>query len=363
MKKLCILILCIVLAMSLSSCKLPFGTSSETQSHSSTPEYSSSSQSQESESQESESVHVHEFESQRVFPICTTDGYTRHTCECGYEYIDSFVPSTASHEFVRGVCVNCDEIDYPDLINIISTETIKANVTVRTEYVNKGFGFASQVVGVSRGSGVIIKSVETQTGIEYYVVSNNHVVYNEEMEKKTSYTNFYIVDYQGVEYTAECIANLSEYDLSIIKFKSQESYTVLELEAVNSEKGDLVVSLGQPEGQSNTITLGNVVAYGRVTLSDTKASESNVKFEVLNHDAYINNGSSGGALLDAKLRVIGINYAGAISDTGENLASYAIPVERVYEFFEKVGFDYPIPEDNTDIEGEQSTESQTHIES
>lgn len=361
MKRLCIIILCIILVMSLASCQLPFGTQSESQSQDSSQESSSFSQSE--QAQQSESAHVHEFESETVLPVCTTDGYTRHICECGYEYIDSFVQSTLSHDFVKGVCANCGEIDYPDLINIISTETIKANVSVRTEYVNKGFGFASQVVGVSRGSGVIIKSVETQTGTEYYVVSNNHVVYNEEMEKKTSYTNFYIVDYQGVEYTAECIANLSEYDLSIMKFKSTESYTVLELEAVNSERGDLVVSLGQPEGQSNAITLGNVVAYGRVTLSDTKASESNVKFEVLNHDAYINNGSSGGALLDAKLRVIGINYAGAISDTGENLASYAIPVEKVYEFFERVGFDYPIPETDTEIDTEQSTESQTHTES
>ena len=362
MKKLCIIILCIALALSLVSCDFPFSVGGT--SHSSGSESSQSESAPSGEAQgESESVHTHEFAHQKVFPVCESDGYTKHTCECGYEYIDSFVTASGKHEFNRGVCLVCGEIDYPDLINIISTETIKANVSVRTEYVNKGFGFSSQVVGVSRGSGVIIKGVETSTGIEYYALSNNHVVYNEEMEKKTSYTNFYIVDYQGNEYTAECVANLSQYDLSILKFKSKDAYTVLELEAVNSEKGDLVVSLGQPEGQSNAITLGNVVAYGKVTLSDTKVSESNVKFEVLNHDAYINNGSSGGALLDAKLRVIGINYAGAISDTGENLASYAIPVEKVYEFFEKVGFDYPTNDNqNPDTNTEQNGETQTQGE-
>ena len=54
---------------------------------------------------------------------------------------------------------------------------------------------------------------------------------------------------------------------------------------------------------------------------------SNVTFEVVYHNAFINNGSSGGPLLDANLRVVGVNYAGNSSGIG-----YAIPAVKVNEF-------------------------------
>ncbi len=281
--------------------------------------------------------HTHTFEDTIVQAGCVDKGYTKHLCdECGYYYLDTFTSAKGEHDFIDGVCTECDEIDYAELINIISTNTIKANVTVQTKYSNRAFAGLESVVGISNGSGVIIK----HTDGEYYVLTNNHVVYSESLEESTSYTNYYVVDYIGTEYQATLVARLSAYDLAIVKFTSEESYTVLSLEEGNSEQGDLVISLGQPEGQSNTITLGNTVGYTRVALRDTKASESNVQFNVLEHDAYINSGSSGGALLDANLNIIGINYAGSMDEDGNSVASYAIPVERVYEFFGKVGFIY-----------------------
>ena len=379
MRKILIAALCLLLLISLCSCDivglLNGGTSESSESNGSettadalnssdnSSERSSSEDSLES-STESESVvqrHEHDFVSTITEPICVNDGYTTHECRCGYKYIDTFVKASAEHSFERGLCTVCGEIDYPDLINIISTEVIKANVSVKVEFANKGFGFTTQVVGISNGSGVIIKSVESTTGVEYYVLTNNHVVYNNAMEEATSYTNYYVIDYTGTQYKADCIARLAKYDLALMKFTSDESYTVLSLEEGNSEQDDLVVSLGQPEGQSNAITLGNVQGYGKVRLKDSDVTESNVTFDVLHHDAYINNGSSGGALLDARLNVIGINYAGAIDDAGENIASYAIPVEEVYNFFNEVSFIYreeSAPEDelNTEAQTQEETE-------
>lgn len=302
---------------------------------------SSSKDSLEQASSEGESFiippgHTHSFTDTIVAPACIEKGYTKHACACGYYYLDTFTSAVGSHTFESGVCTACQEIDYAELINIISTQTIKANVTVQAKYSNRAFMGVESIVGISNGSGVIIK----HTDGEYYVLTNNHVVYSESLEESTSYTNYYVVDYIGTEYQATLVARLSAYDLAIVKFSSEESYTVLSPEQGNSEQGDLVISLGQPEGQSNTITLGNTVGYTRVTLRDTKTSESNVQFSVLEHDAYINSGSSGGALLDANLNIIGINYAGALDDDGNSVASYAIPVEKIYEFFDKVGFAY-----------------------
>ena len=385
MKKLLLAVLCVLLVMSLCSCdfldrflitpntesssssseseaQTPSSSEKEQQSEIEIEESSESEQSssgknddlsdatsEESSSEEIIETHTHSFTDEVFEPSCVERGYTMHTCECGYTFADTFVEEIGEHSFERGICTVCEEIDYPDLINIISTETIKANITVKTEYSNKAFGFGTQIVGISTGSGVIIKHTDT----EYYALTNNHVVYSDSLEASTQYTSYYVIDYIGTQYQADCIANMPEYDLAIVKFTSTESYTVLSLEAVNSEEDDFVISLGQPEGQSNTITLGNVVGYSKVTLKDSKATESNVTFEVLQHDAYINSGSSGGALLDAQLNVIGINYAGAIDENGNSVASYAIPVEKVYSFFDEVGFAYN--ESTDDEKAEDST--------
>lgn len=381
MKRLLLAALCIMLMLSLCSCELigsllGNGNDSEQSSQKSSESQSNveketdslsntelesqpdseSDTSDESEAQTEEITHTHTFTSEITPPACVDRGYTTHTCDCGYSYIDTFVDSVGEHTFEQGICTRCEEIDYPDLINIISTQTIKANVTVRAEYSNKSFGSLAQVVGIMNGSGAIIKKNATS----YYVITNNHVVYNADLEPRTQYTNFYVIDYLGNEYRADCVANMAEYDLAIVKFTSVEQYTILSLEAGNSVEGDFVVSLGQPEGQSNTITLGNVVDYCKITLKDTDPLESNVTFDVLSHDAYINSGSSGGALLDSHLNIIGINYAGTIDQQGNNLASYAIPVEKVYEFFELVGFEYERPAENEDTE---SNEPQTELES
>lgn len=362
MKKLALLLLCLVLIFSMTSCDSVLDlllseispSNSESSSESSLPESESStdieSSEQSSESSSSEEFsssseessvivppgHTHSFTDSVVAPGCVDKGYTKHLCDCGYYYLDTFTSAVGQHDFESGVCTVCDEVDYAELINIISTNTIKANVTVKSKYSNRAFAGLESVVGVSNGSGAIIKHTEN----EYYVLTNNHVVYNESLEESTSHTTYFVIDYIGTEYQATLVARLASYDLAIVKFTSEEAYTVLSLEGGNSEADDLVISLGQPEGQSNTITLGNTVGYTRVALKDTKASESNVQFNVLHHDAYINSGSSGGALLDAKLNIIGINYAGALDEDGNNVGSYAIPVEKVYEFFERVSFAY-----------------------
>lgn len=357
MKKLALILICLILVISMTSCDSIMDlllseispsqsqSSSESSSEESSCESSSESESSESSIEESSSEessttppagHSHEFTETVVAPECVEKGYTKHSCECGYYFLDTFTAAVGSHSFVNGVCSVCEEIDYAELINLISTNIIKANVSVKTKYSNRAFGGYESVIGVSSGSGVIIK----HTANEYYVLTNNHVVYSESLEESTTYTSYIVEDYIGTEYQASLVARLASYDLAIVKFTSQEEYTVLTLEAVNSEQGDLVVSLGQPEGQSNTITLGNTVGYAKVSLKDSKASESNVQFSVLQHDAYINSGSSGGALLDAKLNIIGINYAGAMDEDGNPVSSYAIPVEKVYEFFKRVNFAY-----------------------
>ncbi len=297
----------------------------------------SSSSSEQTQTTSGPTGHQHSFTSTVVAPVCDNKGYTRHLCACGYEYVDNFINETTTHDFVRGICSVCGEINYSDIVNLVSTEAIKANVSVTVKYINKGFGFEA-TVGVSNGSGVIFD----YSGGEYYLLTNNHVVYSKEMSESSNSTKYYITDYSGKEYQATLVEGSAkpEYDLAILKFSSEDAHKVLDIVDKNNERGSSVISLGQPQGQANTITMGENLGYGRVTITDSDVTECNVSFDTLHHNGYINKGSSGGALLDCNLKIIGINYAGAELEEGKDPNSYSIPAEKILEYFTLVGYEY-----------------------
>ena len=328
MKKRILLVVLAFLMLVMSSCTLFDGL---------TDEESSSSSRTQSASTSGDIKHEHSFTKTVVPTVCNQKGYTRNICACGYEYIDDFINPTSDHTFERGICFTCGEISFADILNLVSTEAMKANVAVEAVYSNKAYAFSVEV-GKSNGSGVII---DYSNG-EYYFLTNNHVVYHKEFAEKSNQTKYYVTDYSGKQYQATLVLESAraDYDLALLKFSSEEKYTVLDLEEGNREIGDMVVSLGQPQGQPNTITVGKITNYGRVTITGSDVTECNVSFDTLHHNAYINNGSSGGALLDKELNVIAVNYAGAIKDDGTSEGSYAIPVEKIYEYFELIGFEY-----------------------
>lgn len=218
-------------------------------------------------------------------------------------------------------------LDAADITNKISQDTMKSLVKVYNENYNMMI-FGSEKF---QGSGFCFY---VQNGY-YFVITNCHVVADD-----TAYMNqsFTIEDYQGNVYTAHLYENPNkagsaispEYDLACLYFKPSSTTNVKEISIVseNPEVGEDVISLGAPKDQSNSITYGQISEYRKITLDDTSEDLSNVTFEVIHHNALINNGSSGGPLLNADLNVVGVNYAGA-SQTGEG---YAIPAEKLIEF-------------------------------
>ena len=248
-------------------------------------------------------------------------------------YTDSAFES--KYDFSKAVTRNLTlyakyEIDATSLTNQISTDTIKGVVKIYNKSYNSFFGFESTST-TSQGSGFCF---HIQDGY-YYILTNCHVAV-----KENGYDNqkFTIEDYQGKTYegylfrsankTMNAIA--AEYDLACLYFKPNTATNIKSLSIVEQDPtvGNDVISIGAPNGQSNSITYGQITGYGTATLTDTPVTSSNVTFPVIGHNAYINNGSSGGPLLDANLNVIGVNYAGATT------ADYglAIPAEKVNEF-------------------------------
>ena len=214
--------------------------------------------------------------------------------------------------------------DYGTLINTISQSTIKANVEIQAKSYNTILGRDSST---SFGSGIII---DEQDGY-YYVLTNSHVVYPQSGYKYIKYT---IEDYIGNSYTAT-VYNSSinpNYDLATLRFKKTiANLNTIELAKVNPVIGEEVIAIGQPKGQNNAITFGQISAFRKIDLAEPSES-STVAFPVIAHNAPTDGGSSGGALLSISLKLVGVSFAGSKTDNNEFKFSYAIPIEKVWEY-------------------------------
>ena len=215
--------------------------------------------------------------------------------------------------------------DYAGVTNQIFADQIKINVTVMATSYNMRFGFVNGEV-TSTGSGVIFD----EDASYYYCLTNHHVA-----EKKDGYDNLTIKieDCYGVEHEAMLKYSNSSYDLAVVRFKKGDTeLRVAELALTPADIGDIVINLGQPEGLKNAVTYGHVVAYNQLGDSLDGNEESDVEFEVMWQNAPINHGSSGGAVLNDELKLVGINFAAGEDASQEMLYAFSIPVDRVREF-------------------------------
>ena len=164
----------------------------------------------------------------------------------------------------------------------------------------------------------------------FLVLTNCHVVKKDETFEKQ---NIFVNDCYGNRYNAQIInsAISPDYDLACLFVSCDTAdlnVTTIPLASENISIGQDVIALGSPKGQINTLTYGKSYSYGKVILTDSTPSQSNVTFDVLKHNAIVNSGSSGGPILNSKLEVVGVHYAGNRT-TGNG---YAIPIQKVKEF-------------------------------
>ena len=217
--------------------------------------------------------------------------------------------------------------DVASLVNHVYRNTIKACIKVETILSRNGFITKSTTDSI--GSGIIISE---QNGY-YYALTNNHVVYCD--YSKYDNAEYIVYDAFNTEYTANKVTLLyhkAEYDLALIRFrKSDKELAVVEL--AKTSVTDNVFTLGNPKSQSNTISFGNYLGTQKFTPKAEQINESNVTFDVICHSAFIDNGSSGGGLLNYNLKLIGINFASRVTvDTEQFSRAFAIPVEKINEF-------------------------------
>ncbi len=160
------------------------------------------------------------------------------------------------------------------------------------------------------GSGVII---DAKKG---YVVTNHHVVEDADQIR--------IALSDGREYDAEKIGSDPHTDLALLQLEDFEDLTELKFdESDDLQVGDFVVAIGNPFGLGQTVTSGIISALGRTGLNIENIEN------FIQTDAAINSGNSGGALVNLRGELVGINTA-ILGPNGGNIGiGFAIPVSMI----------------------------------
>ena len=229
-----------------------------------------------------------------------------------------------------------DQVTIPD-IKKIARENMPAIVAITNVSVAKVnyFGREYKYDSESTGSGIIIDEKDG----ELLIATNHHVV--EGAEELTVCFSVETEDEDDKLVSAQLKGSDSALDLAVVAVDLQDipdevlsQITVAEIgDSDQVEVGEWVIAIGNALGYGQSVTFGIVSALDReVTLSTDNGIISNPMLQI---DAAINFGNSGGALLDSNGRLIGINSAKA-AETGVEGMGYAIPINTAIPVIEEL---------------------------
>ncbi|MEL6753182.1 MAG: Do family serine endopeptidase [Pseudomonadota bacterium] len=232
-----------------------------------------------------------------------------------------FVPTKAAAQLSERVPVSQGEITLtfaplvrdssPAVVNIY-TKTVVSNParSAREAFFRQFYGIPEERVSSSLGSGVIV-------GEDGVVVTNNHVI--------DGATELTVVLADRRQYTAELVLADERTDLAVLRIDTGgEALPTLDFaDTRDLAVGDLVLAIGNPFGVGQTVTSGIISATAR-----TDVGISDYAF-FLQTDAAVNPGNSGGALINTKGELVGVNTAIFSRSGGSNGIGFAIPAEMV----------------------------------
>lgn len=196
-------------------------------------------------------------------------------------------------------------------IQEIAAKAAPSVVEIVVETETQSFGmFGGSYLAQAAGSGVIISE-------DGYIITNNHVV--------DDATFISVTLYDGTVYEASLVGKDSKGDIAVIKIEAEGLPAAVIGDSDDILVGDLAVVIGNPLG-----TLGGTVTDGIISAKDREITLNNETMNLLQTNAAINNGNSGGGLFDSHGRLIGIVNAkdSGITNSGATIEGlgFAIPI-------------------------------------
>ena len=168
------------------------------------------------------------------------------------------------------------------------------------------------------GSGVVID------GENGYIVTNNHVIDNAE--------KIFVTLDNGEKYEEKKIGTDSRSDIAVLQINVENLKAIKLGDSDDLDVGEFVVAIGNPLGFSQSVTTGIISALSRSGLGlGIDGFE-----DFIQTDAAINRGNSGGALINWKGELIGINTAIAGTNGGSIGIGFAIPSNMVNNLVEQI---------------------------
>ena len=201
----------------------------------------------------------------------------------------------------------------PSVVGVINKTTVQAQrmydpFTGRYYYYDMGQN-ANDLIEQGSGSGIIISN-------DGYIVTNQHVI--------EGASEISVILNTGDEIKAKLIGADTKTDLAVLKIDTDKELTVAVLgDSETVQVGELAVAIGNPMGIefSGSVTAGIISAVNRTMTIDERT------YNLLQTDAAINSGNSGGALINQYGEVIGINSV-KLSTSGVEGMGFAIAISE-----------------------------------
>lgn len=209
----------------------------------------------------------------------------------------------------------------------VANKVLPSVVGIKVEYsVSSIFYRNMSSTATAEGSGVIIRE-------DGYILTNNHIV------NTSSSSNFYEVG-KANKVTVYLYNDETPYDATIVGTDEQTDLAVLKIEKTgltaatlgdsdNVKVGEFAMAIGNPLGMQSSVSSGIISAVNRKVTSDNKT------YTLIQTDAAINSGNSGGALVNSNGEVIGINTL-KMSGSGIEGMGFAIPINSTKTIYEQL---------------------------
>ena len=218
-------------------------------------------------------------------------------------------------------------VSVESVVKTITTSELGEN-SISTS-VDKVYGSTVFIIAYADG-----KQISTGTGFIYkkagkkaYIMTNNHVIdgaddvqieFNDSSER---------ID-------AEILGGETYSDIAVLTIKDSDEYVSVETgDSTSINLGDTIFTVGSPMGVSykGTVTKGILSGHDRMVEVNLSGSTSDYYMKVMQIDAAVNPGNSGGPLCDVSGKVIGIISLKIVQDEVEGMG-FAIPIEDAIEY-------------------------------
>lgn len=213
--------------------------------------------------------------------------------------------------------------NYSDTAIMVAEKVLPSIVGIEVEFPVTSSFYKMTSTSTSSGSGIIISK-------DGYILTNNHIVTSSSSSfyyslGEASSVKVYLYE-DETPYEAKIVGNDEKTDLAVLKIEN-ENLTPAELGDSDSIKvGEFAMAIGNPIGLQSSVTCGVISALNR------NIKTFDATYNVIQTDAAINSGNSGGALVNSEGKVIGINTL-KVSSTGVEGIGFAIPINSTKDIY------------------------------